>query len=695
MPLKKTGLSREPGSNEFRWEDLEGSPTPLGATWIPESNSFNFALYSKNAFEITLLAYGPHDFKKPVFTYRFNYLKNKTGRVWHARIPESELKGAVYYAYCVNGPAFSGGRFERHYFNPGKILLDPYARQVFFPPAYSRVAAIGNQENAGRAPLGVLLKDGRYFDWGSDPRPRHDHDLVIYEMHVGGFTRNPNSKVPTGRRGTFLGVINKIPYLKELGVTAVELMPVQQFDPTEPNYWGYMTLNFFSPHAAYATSQEPGEPIRQFQKMVKALHEADIEVILDVVYNHTSEGNETGPCFSFKGIDNSTYYMASEDEAHPYADYTGTGNTFHCANQAVQQLILDSLRYWIEEMHVDGFRFDLASVFTRNTDGSINFDDPPIFQEINLEPAFHNVRLIAEPWEGGAQSNYELGISPSHRSFPGNCWRQWNDRYRIEMKRFVKGDEGLVPSIMTRLYGSDDFFPDTLSQSYRAYQSLNYISSHDGLTLFDLTAYTKEGEQSWNCGWEGVARTPKSVMELRKRQVKNFICLLMLSNGTPMFRAGDEFLQTQWGLSNPYQINSPKTWLDWSRLKEHGDIYRFFQKMNGFRKSHPHVGRSIFWRDDVSWFGAGTTPDLNWESHSLAVHLKGRSGSEKDLYFMINSYWMPLRFHIQKAQAKDWRKVVDTAAESPGDFAEGSAAARLKSLDFTVGPRSVVVLERY
>jgi len=328
------------------WAAKEGSPTPLGVSWIAAEQAYNFALYSKYADTVTLLLYEPEDLVNPILTYPLDPLRNKTGRVWHARIPRSEMQEAKYYAYSIDGPPPSGGQFERHAFRPEKILLDPYARSVFFPPAFDRTAALGVESNAGKAPLGLLWGEEPAFDWGGDKPPRHDHDLIIYEMHVKGFTMNPNSSVRADRRGTFLGVIEKIPYLKRLGITAVELMPVYEFDDTEPNYWGYMPLNFFSPHHKYATSRAGPEQIREFQEMVRALHEAGIEVILDVVYNHTGEGNEFGPTFSFKGIDNSTYYMASSDPNHPYADYTGTGNTLHCANSAVRQLVVDSLRYW-------------------------------------------------------------------------------------------------------------------------------------------------------------------------------------------------------------------------------------------------------------------------------------------------------------------------------------------------------------
>ena len=705
--------------NPQRWETKEGSANLLGATWIAEEEAYNFAIYSKYASSVTLLLFGPEDFVTPVLKYRFDSFKNKTGRVWHARIPKREMGSARHYAYAIEGPPPSGDRFERHAFDPEKMLLDPYAKSVFVPPAFDRRAAVGSGSNMGKALLGVLCEDKSDFDWGDAPRPRHDHDLIIYEMHVRGFTMNPNSGVEGGKRGTFTGVIEKIPHLRELGITAVELMPVFQFDATEPNYWGYTPLNFFSPHDRYAAGQCMCEQRREFRAMVKALHDAGIEVILDVVYNHTGEGNERGPIYSFKGIDNSTYYMASEDPSHPYADYTGTGNTLHCANSAVRQLVVDSLRYWAREMHVDGFRFDLASVFSRNSDGSINLQDPAIFGDIASDDALAKARMIAEPWEGNFNApNYELGVSQPQvvekpccpmcgkhrcacpeitatlqRGFPGIGWRQWNDKFRTTLRHFIKGDPGLVSDLMTRLYGSSDVFPDSQREAYRPYQSVNYASSHDGLTLYDLVSYNS-GE-SWNCGErDGEEGVTSDVVRLREKQVKNFASLLLLSNGTPMFRAGDEFLQTQRGNPNPYNLDSSTTWLDWSRLEAHRDIFRFFQKMIAFRKAHPSIARSVFWRDDVKWYGPGESVDWSHESRSLAYCLHGASVNDGDLYAMINAHWQPLSFSVQEGEPGEWKRIIDTGLDGPHDFTDSAVAPVLASSSYTVQSRSVVVLLR-
>jgi glycogen operon protein len=367
------------------WASTEGLPFPLGVSWIEEERACNFALYSNHAETVTLLLYREEDVARPCVAHQLRYLTNKSGRVWHCRLGEAELEGARYYGYSVHGPPPAGGT-EWHRFDPDKVLLDPYARSVFFPPAFDREAAKRPGPNAGKAPLGVLPVGAEAFEWGSDRPPRHESELVIYELHVRGFTYGAGSGVGEESRGTFAGIVEKIPYLKDLGVTAVELLPVHQFDPQEGNYWGYMTLGFFAPHQAYCSrALRRGQP-EEFKRMVRALHQAHIEVILDVVYNHTGEGDERGPVYSFKGIDNSTYYMASGDPRAPYLDYSGTGNTIHVANHHVRQLILDSLRYWVKEMHVDGFRFDLASIFARKSDGSLNVEDPGFFGEIASDP---------------------------------------------------------------------------------------------------------------------------------------------------------------------------------------------------------------------------------------------------------------------------------------------------------------------
>jgi isoamylase len=630
------------------WASLEGLPVPLGATWIAEEDAWNFALYSDHAARVTLLLYGEEDLANPILTRRLDHLRSKSGPVWHCRIATMEMKGARFYVYQVDGP-----RGPHHGFDPDKVLFDPYARALHFPPGFDRNAAIGLGANAGRAPLGLIAADREPFDWSGDRRRRHEADAVIYELHIRGFTAHPSSGVADDRRGTFAGLVDKIPYLVELGVTVVELMPVFQFDPGEGNYWGYNPIGFFAPHNAYAHRCEMCDQHTEFRELVRALHAAGLEVVLDVVYNHTGEGNHAGPVYSFKGLDNDTYYILSGRPDTPYADFSGTGNTLNCAHRYVRRMILDSLRYWAREMHVDGFRFDLASVFARRPDGSLSYEDPPIFGDIASDPDLADLRLIAEPWDAGGA--YQLG-----RAFPGLTWAQWNGQFRDDVRRFVRSDAGRVPTLMRRLYGSDDLFPDDRANAYHAWQSVNYVTSHDGFTLWDLVSYNVKRNRanghdnqdgtddnlSWNCGWEGDEGAAPEVLALRKRQAKNFLCLLLLAKGTPMLRAGDEFLHTQGGNNNAYNQDNETTWLDWGRRDVHRDVFRFARLMIAFRKAHPSLCRSRFWRDDIRWFGVDGPVDLSHESRSLAFCVHGASQGDDDVYVMVNGYWETLDFTV-------------------------------------------------
>jgi len=679
------------------WSQIEGLPHPLGAVWLREEKSYNFALYSRHATRVTLLLYTAHDLVNPVRRISLNYLIHKSGRIWHCRLAANEVADARYYAYSVEGPNDPHG--ERHFFDPDKVLLDPYATSILFPPNFRRIAAIARGSNAGRAPLGVLGDGTSSFDWSDESRPGHTSDTIVYELHVRGFTRRSNSGVAADKRGTYAGLIDKIPYLKELGITAVELMPVFQYDPDEGNYWGYMPLSFFSPHQGYASVSSAEETADEFKTMVKALHQAGIEVILDVVYNHTTEAGADGPTYSYRGICNSSYYLLDESMTH-YRNDTGAGNVLRSAHPIVRRMIIDSLRFWVREMHIDGFRFDLASIFSRNSDGSINLQDPPIISEITSDEGFGAVRHIAEAWD---PASYELG-----RSFPGKSWSQWNGRFRRDVRAFVKGDPGKVTDLMSRIYGSSDLFPDDLDNAYHPYQTINYVTSHDGFCLYDLVAYNAkhnlangqnnndgtDNNLSWNCGWEGDHEVPAEVMQLRKQQIKNFFTILMLSNGTPMFHAGDEFMNTQGGNNNPWNQDNETTWLDWDRLENNRDIFRFFKGMIAFRKAHPSLARSRFWRDDVSWYGVDGQVDLSYSSHSLAFCLHGGSQQDRDIYVMINAYWEDLNFRIQENEARDWMRIADTSKLSPLDLLEIGSEEPLASLDYKVNARSVVVLLR-
>jgi len=677
---------------ESAGERAAGEPWPLGATWLEARQAFNFALYSRHARSVTLLLYEERDPVNPVRQVVLDPIRNKTGLIWHCLVPEGESGGATLYGYRVDGPR---DRSEGHRFDGEKVLLDPFAAAVHFPPAYRRSAAMGPGPTDGKVPLGRLSRHAAPPPGDAGPRPRHGHDLVVYELHVRGFTARPNSGVSPEKRGTFAGLAEKIPYLAELGVTAVELLPVQQFDPQEGSYWGYMTLNFFSPHHRYAS----GDPDGEFREMVRAFHAAGIEVWLDVVYNHTSEGNDDGPTHSYRGIDNRSYYLTRPGSG-AYLDETGCGNTMGCTQPAVRALVLGSLNRWAERMRVDGFRFDLASIFARAADGSVNTQDPPLIGEIGLLGSMRGVSLVAEAWDIGS---YLLG-----QSFPGLMWRQWNGKFRDDVRAFVKGDAGKVGALMQRLYGSDDLFPEGPAEVYRPYQSVNFVTAHDGFCLYDLVAYNEKHNAanghdntdgsndnlSWNCGWEGDAGAPTETMTLRRRQVRNFFCLLMLANGTPMFCAGDEFMNTQRGNNNPYNQDNEITWLDWDLLGKNRDVHRFFRLMIAFRKAHPSIGRGRFWREDVRWCGPAAGVDLSEQSRSLAYFLRGSGLGDSDLYVMINAHWEDRAFTLQEGLAGEWRRVVDTGLPSPDDIVEPGRGIALGRQDVTVKARSIVVLER-
>jgi len=469
-------------------------------------------------------------------------------------------------------------------------------------------------------------------------------------------------------------------------------MPVFQHDPRTDDFWGYMPMSFFAPHRGYA--QAGASPLDDFRAMVKALHAAGIEVVIDAVYNHTAEGGASGPIHSYKGIDNSTYYQMRDGD---YANYSGCGNSIHASNRYVRKMILDSMRYWVREMHVDGFRFDLASVFARNADGTLGVGDPAIFGDINSDPAFDRVRLIAEPWD--AAGAYELG-----RAFPGLTWLQWNAKFRDDVRRFVRGDGGMTASLIQRVYGSDDLFPDDLIDAYHAYQSVNYVTSHDGFTLYDLVSYERKrnaanghantdgpaDDLSSNCGWEGDVGAPPHVLALRERQAKNLLALTLLANGTPMLRAGDELLHTQGGNNNPYNQDNETSWLDWSGRTRNAGFWRFVQQMIAFRKLHPSLARSRYWREDVRWFGPRGVADL--AQPTVAWFVRGAAERDRDLYVLVNAGAMPVPFVLQ-VDGSTWSRAIDTALPSPDDI-DVAAAHRIQHPSYVVEPHSLAVLVR-
>jgi isoamylase len=676
------------------WDRKEGTPGPMGVTWVPALNSWNFALYSRRATAVTLLLYTVGDQVHSSLEVRLNPRINKSGRIWHCWVPADQAKGVAYYAYRVEGRRDPDNGY---YFDPQKILLDPFAPAVHFPPNFSRKAAEMPGPTDGLAPLGVLPRNPPQPGKVIDRPPRPAHDLIVYELHVRGFTARASAGVSPRNRGTFAGLAEKIPYLKRLGITAVELMPIHQCDPQEGSFWGYMTLNFFSPHLGYAASRTSDGAADEFRTMVEAFHLNGIEVWMDVVYNHTSEGDANGPNYSYRGIDNQSYYLLTGDRRH-YRNDTGCGNTLRCDHPVVGSLILESLRFWIEVMRVDGFRFDLASVFTRRSDGGMDLDNPSLISDIGFLGARHGVRMIAEAWD---IESYLLG-----RAFPGLNWRQWNGQYRDEIRDFVRGVSGRVGALMQRMYGSDDLFPDDVGNAYRPFQSVNFITAHDGFTLYDLVSYNRkhneangdsntdgtDDNRSWNCGWEGDDGAPPAVLALRRRQVRNFFCLLMLSNGTPMFCAGDEFLTTHRGNNNPYNQDNEINYIDWSLLETNSDVFRFFQGMIAFRKTHPSIARSQYWREDVSWYGAAAKEvDFSPGGQTLAYCLRGASLHDDDIYVMVNAAANEVRFKIHEGAVGDWLLVADTSLPGPKDYVEPNDRKPLPTADYLVGGRTVVI----
>lgn len=688
-----------PLSSHSAWGRSDGTPAPQGATWVEEDGAYNFALYSKHAERVVLLLYGADDLVHPVLSKPLDPPRHKTGRIWHCRVPLRQALGACYYALQVDGHAPSALE-PWNRFDPEKVLFDPYARALHLPQPVDMAAAAGPGPSAGRVPVGILDREADAVTPGREPAPaRHEADAVVYELHVRGFTKTAED-VPPDERGTFRGLIRRVPYLRELGVTIVELMPVFQHDPVA-DYWGYMPLSFFALHSGYARAGEGVAGRREFIELVDALHGAGIEVVLDVVYNHTAEGGERGPTLSLKGIDNSTFYLMSGAPPYGYVNLSGTGNTIHAGNRYVRKMIADSLRYWTEEMGVDGFRFDLASVFARDEEGRVREGDRGLVGDIVSDPVLGRLRLIAEPWDA-------VGTQLLGRGLPGIPWAQWNSRFQEDVRRFVRGDAGMVGPLLTRLYGSDDLFPDDRDNAYRPWQSLNYVTSHDGFTLYDLVSYETKRNQanghgnrdgsdnnlSWNCGWEGDAGVPGDVLRLRERQARNLVALLLLSNGTPMIRAGDEFLHTQGGNNNPYNQDNATSWLDWSRLDEHAGFHRFARLMIAFRKAHPSLCRNAFWRGDVRWYGPAGSPDYGPDSRTVAFWLGGRGVGDTDLYVMINGGASEVAFTIQEGAPDRWARVVDTAREPPDDIVEPGSESPLTSARYVLGPRSVVVLVR-
>ena len=679
----------------------QGTSSPLGATPGPEGT--NFSVFSKHATGVELLLFDRvDDGADAARVVRTDPAANRTYHYWHVFVPG--VNPGQLYGYRVEGPwdPPNGMRFD-----PAKVLLDPYGRGVAVPDGYCRDAAAGPGDNSATAMKSVVV-DPFAYDWGGDaPLRRPSAQTIIYEMHVRGFTRHPSSGVGDQTRGTFAGLIEKIPYLKQLGITAVELLPVFQFDaedcsPGKVNYWGYAPISFFAPHHAYSSRRDPLGPVDEFRDMVKALHRAGIEVILDVVFNHTAEGDQRGPTLCFRGLDNTAYYILEQDRAR-YANYTGTGNTLNANHAIVRRMIVDSLRYWVEAMHVDGFRFDLASILTRDASG-LPLESPPVLWDIESDPVLAGTKLIAEAWD--AAGLYQVG------SFIGDSWKEWNGRFRDDVRDFFRGAPGSVGRIADRLVGSPAIYGH---EEREAEQSVNFVTCHDGFTLNDLVSYERKhneanGEdnrdgaddnRSWNCGVEGPSDDPE-IERLRTRQVKNFLTVTLLSLGMPMILMGDEARRSQSGNNNAYCQDNEISWFDWTLLEKHAEVHRFVSLLNPGRleRDAEHERRrlslnQLLRQASKAWHGVKVgQPDWSDHSHSLAFEAElPREGLR--VYLILNAYWEPLDFELPPVGdggAGPWRRWIDTALESPQDIVPWQTAPSLSGGTYRVAARSVAVL---
>lgn len=677
---------------------LPGRSFPLGATVYP--NGVNFCILSKNSTALELLLFDTPDAPLPARVIQLDSKQNKTFYYWHVFVPG--ISAGQVYAYRVTGPFAPE---KGHRFDATKVLLDPYAKAVVGWENYSREAAIYPGDNCAQALRGVVV-DSSSYDWEGDiplciPYAR----TVIYEMHVGGFTRHPNSGVSPEKRGTYAGLVEKIPYLKDLGVTAVELLPIHQFDeqdvrPGLKNYWGYSTIAFFAPHRAYSSRQDPLGPLDEFRDLVKALHKAGIEVILDVVFNHTAEGDQNGPTLSFKGLENQAYYILEDNQTY-YSNYSGCGNTLNANHEIVSRMIIDCLRYWVADMHVDGFRFDLASVLSRSRSGH-PLEDPPILWSIESEPILAGTKIIAEAWD--AAGLYQVG------SFIGDRFAEWNGPFRDEVRRFVKSESGTVKRLAARILGS----PDLYCQPEREpNHSINFVTCHDGFTLNDLVSYNYKHNQangednldgandnfSWNCGSEGPTDNP-TIETLRQKQIKNLLTILLLSQGTPMLLMGDEVRRTQLGNNNAYCQDSELSWFDWSGIEKHSQLLRFVKGLIHFIQSLEIFQQESFLevtygshKPHIVWHGTCLgQPDWSFDSHSLAFTLRHPKAKEH-LYVILNAYWETLTFELPPlGHTECWHRIVDTALPAPEDFCSLKAAPPVKGDKYRALARSSVVL---
>ena len=678
---------------------LPGWSAPLGAT--PGDRGVNFSLHAPAATAVALCLFEAPEAAEPSHIFPLDPTCHRSGSYWHC-----ELQGigpGQLYGWRVDGPVRpeEGLRFD-----PANLLLDPYAMAVVMPQGYSRATGRSSGGDWGTAMKGVVV-DPLAYDWEGDrPLRRAPSETIIYELHLRGFTAHPSSGVAPERAGTYLGLIERIPYLVDLGITAVELLPIFAFDPLaappgQRNYWGYQPVSFFAPHPGYASRPDPLAALEECRAMVKALHRAGIEVILDVVYNHSAEGGAEGPSFCFRGLADGDYYL--HNDAGGYVDDTGCGNTLRSNHPVLRRLIRQSLRHWVQHLHVDGFRFDLASVLDRDQTGQPT-PLSAVLLDIDSDPVLAGTKLIAEAWD--AAGLYQVG------SFVGDNWREWNGRYRDDLRRFVKGDPGLVPAVTQRLIGS----PDIYGHKHReASASVNFITCHDGFTLADLVSYDRKHNEannednrdgsddnaSWNCGEEGPSQNPE-VLSLRGRQSRNLLALLLLSFGMPMLLMGDEMGRSQQGNNNAYAQDNAISWLDWTLLEQNADLHRFVRELIAYRRGLWSVGArgltlaELLQRRQVRWHGITLDqPDWSPSSRSFAVTILSLDGNVR-WHAMVNAWWEPLTFQLPKPDGDQarWHRWIDTSLPSPQDIVPPEAAPPVEALQWSVPGRSLSVLVR-
>jgi glycogen operon protein len=687
-----------------------GFPLPLGPH--PWADGINFSVFSRHARRVWLELFETADDTAPLHRVELAPHGHRTGDIWHVWV--KGLRPGQLYGYRADGPyAPENG----HRFNPHKLLIDPYAAALTHLDTWDFRRAHGydsdspqqdlspsTENNSATTPKCIVIE--RQTGWEAT-RPLHRPwaDTVIYELHVRGFTIHPSAGVD--HPGTYRGLIEKIPYLKDLGITAVELMPVQEFNENElarvnphtgerlRNYWGYNPAAFMAPNGFYSSAGCCGEQVEEFKDMVKAFHAAGIEVILDVVFNHTAESDELGPTFSWRGLDNRIYYLLAPDRRF-YTDYTGTGNTLKSDHPVVRDLILDALRYWVVEMHVDGFRFDLASVLGRDEEGHL-LADPPLLERIAHDPVLRNVKMIAEAWD--AAGTYQVG------SFHDRRWSEWNGRFRDDVRRFWRGDPGMLGAFASRLAGSADLYEHT---GKGPESSINYVTSHDGFTLNDLVSYAQKHNEangefnrdgpvesySANYGVEGPTDDPE-INNVRTRQIKNFLLTLLLSHGVPMLLGGDEFRRTQRGNNNAYCQDNEIGWWIWDRLDEHAHIHRFVRELIATRKAHSPLRHAGFYTDDdLQWMAPdGHTPQWDApQARTVGCYLPDKDGLA--ILLLFNAGDASAEFALPPLPAgRRWHRKADTSQPSPADISPLGGSPRLDQQDhYTVAPQSSVIL---